>query len=204
MQVKICGIKTPETARFAIEAGADLLGFVFADSKRRISVETAKKLREQLPEGAKAAGVFVDEDLETVNRIADEVGLDYVQLHGSETPDYCREVKAPVIKAFQITSVEDFKEIEQYPCDYFLLDSPGGKYRGGSGEAFDWKLIRHAPELSGKVILAGGLHPDNIGEAIREVKPAGVDVSSGVETDGEKDHDKIKAFIDAAKTTKVR
>lgn len=204
MEVKICGIKTPETALFASDCGAGLLGFVFADSSRRISVETAKEIRRRLPEGIKTAGVFVDEEIETVNRIAGEVGLDYVQLHGNESPDYCRQVKAPVIKAFQIRSGQDFDEIENYPCDYFLLDSPGGKYRGGSGEAFDWKLVRHAPQLDGRIILAGGLHPDNIEEAIQEVKPAGVDVSSGVETDGEKDHGKIKAFIEAAKNTKVR
>lgn len=204
MQVKICGVKTPETALFAAEAGADLLGLMFADSKRRISVEAAKEITSQLPEGVKTAGVFVDESVETVNAIAAEIGLDYVQLHGQESPDYCRQIHTPVIKAFQIRSAEDFKEIESYPCDYFLLDSPGGKYRGGSGETFDWKLIRHAPELEGKVILAGGLHPDNISEAIQEVKPIGVDVSSGVETDGEKDHEKIKAFIDAAKNTKAR
>lgn len=204
MQVKICGIKTPETARYAADSGADWLGLMFADSKRRISVETAKEIREQLPPGVKIAGVFVDEPLETVNQIVEEVGLDYVQLHGNESPDYCRQIKAPVIKAFQIRSEADFAEIETYPCDYFLLDSPGGKYRGGSGETFDWKLIRHAPQLQGKVLLAGGLKPENIEEAIREVKPAGVDVSSGVETNGEKDHAKIKAFIDAAKNTKVR
>lgn len=204
MQVKICGIKTTETALFATEAGADLLGFVFADSKRRISVDEAKKIRQQLPESVKTAGVFVDEETDTVNQIAEEVGLDYVQLHGNEAPGYCERINVPVIKAFQIRSEQDFEKIASYSCDYFLLDSPGGKYRGGSGEAFDWKLTRHLPALEGKILLAGGLRPENIQEAIREVNPAGVDVSSGVETDGEKDHAKIEAFIHAAKNKKVR
>ncbi|WP_077623567.1 phosphoribosylanthranilate isomerase [Sediminibacillus massiliensis] len=199
MIVKICGIKNKQAAADAVQAGADFLGFVFASSKRRVTKEQAKEIAETLPRRVKKIGVFVNESPEVINDIAESVGLDYAQLHGDESPEEMEEIKVPVIKAFQINSKEDFEQIASYPCEYYLLDSPAGKYRGGNGEAFDWSLAEYMPEVNGKIFLAGGLKPGNVQQAITEVKPAGVDVSSGVETNGEKDRDKIDAFIRAAK-----
>ncbi|MDC3418126.1 phosphoribosylanthranilate isomerase [Aquibacillus salsiterrae] len=199
MKVKICGILTEEAARHAANEGADFIGFVFAESKRKISVEKAKALAGVIPDSVKKVGVFVNEDLATIKAIAREVGLDYIQLHGDETPDFCTEVGLPIIKAFQIRSKEDLDRLSDYQVDYFLLDSPAGKYRGGNGETFDWSLTKHLSDIDGKVILAGGLHAKNVQTAIAEVNPIGVDVSSGVETDGVKDLEKMTAFVTEAK-----
>ncbi|WP_053217964.1 phosphoribosylanthranilate isomerase [Virgibacillus senegalensis] len=202
MQVKICGITTIKTAQAAVDAGADFIGFVFAASKRRVSKQQARAIAEIIPPKVKKVGVFVNETTEVIEEIAEHVGLDYVQLHGDETPELVESLKIPVIKAFQITSKGDLTKLDHYKCDYFLLDSPAGKYRGGNGEVFDWSLTRKLPALNGKLILAGGLHADNVSEAIAEVSPEAVDVSSGVETDGSKDEAKIYAFIQAAKSTR--
>ncbi|MBM7570615.1 phosphoribosylanthranilate isomerase [Aquibacillus albus] len=199
MKVKICGITTVEAAQQAIEAGTDFIGFVFARSKRSVSKEQAKRIAEQIPAHVKKVGVFVNEDLEAVQSIAADVGLDYVQLHGDETPEYCSKLGFPIIKAFQIKSKADLDQLSEYQTEYVLLDSPAGKYRGGNGETFDWSLTTGLSSLSDKVILAGGLRAENVQEAIKEVNPVGVDVSSGVETDGVKDTEKIAAFIKEAK-----
>ncbi|WP_240795529.1 phosphoribosylanthranilate isomerase [Aquibacillus halophilus] len=199
MKVKICGITTEAAAEQAVQSGADFIGFVFADSKRRIDKEGAKRIAKGIPNQVKKVGVFVNEQASTINAIAAEVGLDYVQLHGDESPEFCKQINYPLIKAFQITSKEDLLNLADYRCDYYLLDSPAGKYRGGNGETFNWDLVKNIPGVDGKVILAGGLHAGNIQLAVTEVNPAGVDVSSGVETDGAKDHKKITAFINEAK-----
>ncbi|UFT99066.1 phosphoribosylanthranilate isomerase [Radiobacillus kanasensis] len=201
MKVKICGIKTVEAAKAVVESGADFIGFVFADSKRMVTKEEAKEIADTLPSSIQKVGVFVNEEPEVVQEIATYVGLDYVQLHGDETPAYCEQIKVPMIKAFQVRSKEDLQTLERYNCDYYLLDSPAGKYRGGNGETFDWSLAKGLANLEGKIMLAGGLHAENVAEAIREVYPVGVDISSGVETDGSKDPDKIYAFVKAAKNS---
>ncbi|MCT2538189.1 phosphoribosylanthranilate isomerase [Aquibacillus koreensis] len=198
MKVKICGITTQQAADQAIESGADFIGFVFAKSKRRIDKDRAKAIAESIPSNVKKVGVFVNEDVEVIKDIAETVGLDYVQLHGDESPEFCDRVGFPIIKAFQVRSKSDLEEISNYNCNYYLLDSPAGKYRGGNGETFDWKLTKDL-NLDGKVILAGGLHAENVQDAIKEVQPEGIDVSSGVETDGAKDLNKIDAFIKEAK-----
>ncbi|WP_079710503.1 phosphoribosylanthranilate isomerase [Paraliobacillus ryukyuensis] len=199
MLVKICGITSIEVANQAIEAGADLIGFVFANSKREIAVAQAEKISREIPKHVKKVGVFVNESLDVVQSISKTVGLDYVQLHGDESPAYCAAVSVQVIKAFQIQQKEDLRKLDAYDVAYFLLDSPAGKYRGGNGESFDWSLVKDAPNLSSQFLLAGGLRPDNVQLAIKEVQPTGVDVSSGVETDGVKDPNKITAFITEAK-----
>ncbi|WP_138420133.1 phosphoribosylanthranilate isomerase [Aquibacillus sediminis] len=199
MNVKICGITTKQAAIQAVEAGADFIGFVFADSKRKLDREQAKEIASVIPASVKKVGVFVNEDAETIKEIADTVGLDYIQLHGDESPAFCQQFAYPVIKAFQIKTAEDLEKVNDYNCAYYLLDSPAGKYRGGNGEAFDWGLVKHLHPLEEKIILAGGLHADNVQQAIAEVKPVGVDVSSGVETDGAKDGNKMVAFIEKAK-----
>ncbi|SDK18305.1 phosphoribosylanthranilate isomerase [Sediminibacillus albus] len=200
MKVKICGIKTEQAANDAIRAGADFIGFVFAPSKRQVSMQRAKEISQQIPAHINKVGVFVNESSETINRIADTVGLDYAQLHGDEPPGLLANIKIPVIKAIQIADKDDLRRMEDYQCDYYLLDSPSGKYHGGNGEVFNWSLTRHLPNEVNKVILAGGLNAMNVRDAIKEVSPIGVDVSSGVETAGEKDPAKIRAFIEAAKS----
>ncbi len=199
VQVKICGLRNKEAIQAAVASGVDFIGFVFAESKRRVTVEEAKELAQFVPNNVKKVGVFVNESLENIHEITKTVGLDYVQLHGDETPAFCQELALPVIKAFEVKSVKDLDKVVAYQCDYYLLDSPGGKYRGGSGKTFDWALAKEYDFLSKKILLAGGLKADNVKEAITEVLPAGVDVSSGVETDGVKDVEKIKAFLDAVK-----
>ncbi|SHM66529.1 phosphoribosylanthranilate isomerase [Gracilibacillus kekensis] len=199
VQVKICGLRNKEAIQAAVDADVDFIGFVFAKSKRRVTMEEAVDLAQYVPDHVKKVGVFVNESIETIEEIAEEVGLDYVQLHGDETPAFCEQLAFPVIKAFEVKSAEDLDRVASYDCAYYLLDSPGGKYRGGSGETFDWSLVQKHNFLTKKILLAGGLKVDNVEEAIKEVAPAGVDVSSGVETDGVKDLEKIRAFLDAAK-----
>ncbi|GAB2557482.1 phosphoribosylanthranilate isomerase [Gracilibacillus alcaliphilus] len=198
-QVKICGLRDPKAIRTAVAAGADFIGFVFAKSKRQVTKEEAAALAAAIPEQVKKVGVFVNEEIDTVHEIAEAVGLDYIQLHGDETPAYCQALKLPIIKAFEVHNQEDLERLADYDCGYYLLDSPADQYRGGSGKAFDWSLTTAYDFLDKRILLAGGLDAHNVAEAIQEVRPAGVDVSSGVETDGVKDFAKIKAFIQAAK-----
>jgi phosphoribosylanthranilate isomerase len=204
MKVKICGVKDERTVQAAIRQGVDFLGFMFAESKRRISVEKAKELAHFVPEHVKKVGVFVNPTIEEVLSAISQVGLDLVQLHGDETPEFCRNIPLPVIKAFPIRREEDIHRTKPYKVDYFLFDSAGGKYRGGSGMTFNWKLLQQLNISKEQVIVAGGLNPDNVQAAITETNPAIVDVSSGVETDGEKDLEKIKAFMKAAKKKELR
>ncbi len=194
MLVKICGITTSEAAEAAAAAGADFIGFVFAASRRKITPERAKMIAKSLSSPVKTVGVFVNETVEQMVNIAEYVGLDYLQLHGDEGEAVSKQLPRPVIKAFSVKD-KSIKNIMNYPCDYYLIDSPGG----GTGKSFDWKLLDKFNLDASKLILAGGLNPDNVQEAIRVVKPAGVDVSSGVETNGAKDIKKIKQFIHAAK-----
>ncbi|HLT56405.1 MAG TPA: phosphoribosylanthranilate isomerase [Bacillota bacterium] len=194
MLVKICGITTSEAAEAAAAAGADFIGFVFAASRRKITPERAKMIARSLSSSVKTVGVFVNETVEQMVNIAEYVGLDYLQLHGDEGEAVSKQLPRPVIKAFSVKD-KSIKNIMNYPCDYYLIDSPGG----GTGKSFDWKLLDKFNLDASKLILAGGLNPENVQEAIRVVKPAGVDVSSGVETNGAKDIKKIKQFIHAAK-----
>ncbi|WP_102028933.1 phosphoribosylanthranilate isomerase [Salirhabdus sp. Marseille-P4669] len=199
MKVKICGVKNSETVQAAVDDGADFLGFMFAKSKRQISLEQAKELAATVLEPVQKVGVFVNPTLEEVETAIREVKLDFVQLHGEESPSFCRNVSVPVIKAFSITSRLDLAKVMEYETAYYLLDSAGGKYRGGNGKVFDWRILEDVQMDRSRVMLAGGLTPANVQEAIQTVKPGVVDVSSGVETAGEKDLVKLRAFIDEAK-----
>lgn len=199
MKVKICGIQDMKTAEIAIESGADAIGYVFAESKRKISLEEAKKITGSLPEKVLKIGVFVNETKEVLERTFEEVGLTHLQLHGDESPEFCRSIRYPVIKAIRVKSELDLLNIPQYDCDYILLDSPYGKYRGGNGTTFDWKLLKDIKIQQDKLILAGGLNIENVMEATELGNPAMVDVSSGVETNGIKDHSKIVDFIKKVK-----
>lgn len=198
MLVKICGIKTIEAANVAVQAGADFIGFVFAPSKRKITPEEAAKIVKTIPKSVQTVGVFVNESVENIKQIAELVDLDVIQLHGDEPPEMIGELPYQTIKAFSIDQV-DAQTINSYLTDYYLIDSPIGEHRGGTGKTFNWKRATDLGIDFNKVILAGGLSPSNVQDAIRQVSPVGIDVSSGVETNGKKDHEKIKQFIRNAK-----
>lgn len=200
MKVKICGITDMETAKRTCEYGADALGFVFAESKRKITPGLAKEIIQELPANVLKIGVFVNESVEVIQKIAENCGLTHVQLHGDEDNHQIRRLNIPSIKALGVTSETDMKNAQAYKTDYILFDSPKEKFHGGNGKKFSWELLAHmSKELREKTILAGGLNALNIEEAIRTVRPYMVDVSSGVETEGKKDVEKIKQFIKKAK-----
>ena len=198
MLVKICGITTKEALDAAVSSGADFIGFVFADSKRKIAADEAATITEAFPSTVKKVGVFVNETIENMKDIAEKVGLDVIQLHGDEAPEIAEQLPYEIIKAFPAEkhAIETMKD---YPCDYYLIDTPGKKYRGGSGTAFDWELVEDVSKDCNKLILAGGLTPENVRTGIEKINPMAVDVSSGVETEGKKDSAKIKQFITNAK-----
>lgn len=200
MKIKICGIKEAEHAEKAVQAGADYLGFVFAPSARQISPDTAREIIFKLTGSIMKVGVFVDEDVEEVNRIIKYCGLDLAQLHGSESEDYCQKISCPVIKAFRVRDKDFLVQMECYRgvVEMFLLDSFVQGKAGGTGKTFDWSLAKIA-SAKGPVILAGGLTPQNVGDAVRLVNPFAVDVSGGVETNGIKDPVKISEFIKQAR-----
>ena len=197
MFIKICGITNLEDALAAAHAGADAVGLNFwKPGKRYVAPDRAAEIAAGL--AVKKVGVFVDEDISTVLEIARTVGLDALQLHGAETPEYVRAL-APyeVWKAVKMSGVVDWPS---WGVKTFVLDSPG-PLPGGTGATFDW-ILAHAAKEHGRVILAGGLNPENVAEAIRDVRPWGVDVASGVEiAPGQKDHHKIRAFVQAARAT---
>ena len=211
-RVKICGIKEEVRALAAVEAGADFIGFVFAPTRRQVSPARAREIIDMVKKNGSAVkpvGVFVDTPAAEVNEIADFCGLDSVQLSGNESWEYCRQITSPIIKAIRIgqqlreeISAELAVGLKTLSPRRFitLLDSHvDGKY-GGTGITFDWGLAQPvAREFP--VIIAGGLNPENVAQAIEIAMPWGVDVSSGVETEGTKDIAKIKAFIEAVRRT---
>ncbi|WP_374120939.1 phosphoribosylanthranilate isomerase [Neobacillus sp. PS3-12] len=199
MKVKICGITDVGAALAAVDSGADAIGFVFAKSKRKIDVVNARDIAAELPNDIMKVGVFVNETKEEIDRIGRVVGLTHVQLHGNESADFSKSLSLPVIKALGIEGKDSLEAIKEYPCEFLLLDGPKGKYQGGNGLSFDWNILNEQDLLGKKVILAGGLNEGNVLEAVRQVRPYMVDVSSGVETDGKKDLNKIKRFIDKVK-----
>lgn len=196
MLVKICGITNLEDALACVEFGADALGFNFyAKSPRRVSLERATKILEDVPSSILKVGVFVNEPEQNVKDIAVELGLDYLQFHGDETPSYCEQFATPYWKAFRLKDEKTLELMRKYACDYYLVDSFTAQVYGGSGVTANWDLAREAKKV-GKIILAGGLTPENVAEAIRTVLPDGVDVASGVEEKpGRKDAAKLERFI---------
>lgn len=200
VKVKVCGTTRLEDALQAVECGADAIGFIFyRKSPRYVTAKTAKDICSKLPPFVNRVGVFVNETVETVNRIADRCGLDAVQLHGDESPAFCRKIRHRVIKAVRVKDAGSLKGLSRYPVDGFLLDTYKEDQRGGTGEVFDWDLARRAKK-HGPIIIAGGLNPGNVKAAIQKAQPYGVDVSSGVEqSPGKKDPKKIKAFLKAVR-----
>lgn len=197
--VKICGLKEREHIQTAIDAGADFIGFVFAPSKREVTIEQAHELAKGIPKSVKKVGVFVNAEQEFLQEAYEKVPLDYIQYHGDETNEFIQQIGLPAIKAFSIHNKEDVLKAARYDVDYYLFDAPGTDYRGGSGHSFDWSLLEESNIPREKVMLAGGLNPQNIAEAIHLIQPAGVDVSSGVEQDGVKNEGLIKSFLQMAK-----
>lgn len=202
-KVKICGLLEVEHVKVAVTAGVDAIGFVFAPSSRRVSVEDAQRLAKHIPQGVWKIGVFVNETPEEIQRIFEAVPLDYIQYHGQEAPEFIREMGLPSIKALPVKELTDVKRATNYDVDYYLFDAPGTIYEGGSGMTFDWALLRNAGVKNEQLILAGGLHKDNVGEAVRRVRPFMVDVSSGVEEHKRKSPSLIQAFIQAVKEERV-
>jgi phosphoribosylanthranilate isomerase len=184
----------------AVEAGADALGFVFYDkSPRNINPLAAANIIAKLPPFIQTVGLFVNEELEKINWTADYCGLDLVQLHGDETPEECLEVNRRVIKAFRIHDIVSIEPLHKYQVCGYLLDAWCPDSYGGTGKTFNWEMAAAARQY-GRIILAGGLSPDNVIDAIRQVRPYAVDVSSGVESaPGKKDAEKMKEFIKRAK-----
>ncbi len=199
VKVKICGITRSDDAIFACDYGADALGFVFYNkSPRYITPERAGSIIKKLPPSIEKVGVFVNESPDRINNIIENTGLTTVQLHGEELPEFMKAIKAPVIRAVRIRDKDDIKIMVQYSVTAFLLDSFTQNY-GGSGRRFDWDIAIEAKKF-GRIILSGGLTPENVAEAIRIVQPWGVDVSSGVELKpGVKDREKVREFIKNAK-----
>src|SRR6266511_1502713 len=202
VSVKICGITSVEDAQAAVEAGADALGFVFyPPSPRYVTPEQASLIIRTLPPFITTVGLFVDVPVETVNSMAAQCGLDRIQLHGREPPDFCCRVVRPVIKAFRIKNAESLLHLPHYRVAAYLLDAyVEGALPGGTGASFSWEFAAQAKPY-GPVILAGGLTPENVEEAILRIRPYGIDVSTGVErAPGVKDHHKVRTFIVRAKT----
>ncbi len=208
VQVKICGLRTPHHLQTAIEAGADMIGLMlYEPSSRYIEPHLARELINMIKNRSIApdvVGVFVNKKAECINEIVEQAGLDIVQLHGSELPEFCQQMKRPVIKGLRLHSGNDLGLISAYreATWRILLDTPSSQW-GGSGLTHNWSLA-HMVAQETPVLLAGGLTPENVGEAISQVHPWGVDVSSGVETAGQKDEEKIRAFIQAARNATAR
>ncbi len=204
IRVKICGVTTAEDARYALENGADALGLNFVPGTPRcLDAGTAAALSAALPPFGARVGIFVDESPERVETIFREVGLDAVQLHGEETPEACRwliDRGVRVIRALRVKGPETIAEAARYPACTILLDAFVKGELGGTGKTFDWELAR---DLAARrpVILSGGLRPENVAEAIHQVRPYGVDASSGVEGEvpGRKDFGRVRAFIENAR-----
>jgi phosphoribosylanthranilate isomerase len=199
--VKICGITNADDALAATEAGADALGLMFYEpSPRYVSLKAASEIAHRLPPFVIKVGVFVDAPEEVVLRAIGECGLNILQFHGAETPEYCQLFPVMTLKAFRIRDAESLKPLADYRTDAWLLDAFVPDKPGGTGASFNWALAVEAQKLGRPIFLAGGLTPENVAEAVRKVQPYGVDVSSGVEASpGRKDRRKVGAFIRAAK-----
>ncbi len=204
VRTKICGLTTAEDVAESIAAGADALGFVFANgSKRQVSPAQAAQLTRIIPAFIARVGLFVNEAPETVERITRDCRLDTLQFHGEESPEYCARFQriARVIKAFRVRDLESLTlEIAPYSVDSILLDAYVPGQHGGTGARFDWEVARAISRNGTSVILAGGLDPTNVDVAIRQALPFAVDVSSGVEQfPGRKDPIKVRQFIAQAR-----
>ena len=201
VKIKICGITNLEDALVAVEAGADALGFVFFQgSSRYISPENAAAIICRLPPFVQMVGLFVNDKSAIVNAIADQCGVDIVQLHGEESPEYCQAITRRVIKAFRVKDAATLDTMADYRVAGWLLDTWSPVAHGGTGTTFNWDIAAHAA-ASRPIILAGGLTPENVAEAAVTVRPYAVDVSSGVESEPrKKSAGLINKFISAIRS----
>ena len=190
-KVKICGLSTKEAVKTTVSAGADYIGFVFAPSKRQVTLEQAAELAKLIPVNVKKVGVFVSPSRAELLEAVDKVGLDFVQVHGQVANDLFEDLPCGSIQAVQ---VDEGGHVPNSQADYLLFDAPVA----GSGQTFDWGRL-DTTELAQPFFIAGGLNEDNVARAIQHFSPFAVDVSSGVETDGQKDHEKIRRFIERVK-----
>ncbi|WKZ32252.1 MAG: phosphoribosylanthranilate isomerase [Thermodesulfobacteriota bacterium] len=199
IRVKICGITNLEDALKAAELGADSLGFIFyKKSPRHISPRTAGLIIRELPPFVTPVGVFVDEELSRAAATVAETGICTAQLHGNETPEYCERLGIKVIKAIRVRDMADINRLRPYSVSAYLLDTFKEGVHGGTGETFDWDIAVEAKAL-GRIVLSGGLNPENVKEAVEKVRPYAVDACSGVEMKdrpGRKDHAKLKEFME--------
>ena len=200
VKVKICGITNVDDALAASDLGVDAVGFVFyRESPRRVSPDQAKEIIRRLPPFVTTVGVFVDMPPGEVEAIMRHASLDVAQLHGHELPEAC-ELARRVIKAIRVKELSDLEPLKHYRVSAFLLDTYTQEFFGGTGQIFNWDIALDAKQY-GKIIVAGGLNPDNVAKAVQWVRPYGVDVSSGVEErKGKKDHRKMGLFIERAKS----
>lgn len=197
MFIKICGTTSAEDALLAVSLGADALGFVFAESKRQVDIATVAEIVPHLPADTLAIGVFRDASAEHIAHVVSETGLGGVQLHGGEGPEVAQSLRDIVPLLVQAFTADDprLSRLGEYPIDAVLLDAP----TPGSGETFDWTQVADLPQRR-RVVLAGGLTPTNVAEAVKRVRPWGVDVVTGVESSpGRKDAGALAAFIDVAR-----
>lgn len=200
--VKVCGITNIEMGSVAADSGADAIGLIFAESPRRVSAEWAREIVLSLPEGLLKVGVFVNEEPERVLEVAREVGLDYAQLHGDESPETVNAVRGGglrVIKALRVRDEKSLERLDDYEADFFLLDAYSEKARGGTGERFDWGVAKAFTGYA-NILISGGLTPENVRAAIEFFEPYGVDASSSLEdSPGVKNDERVRRFVNAAK-----
>ena len=196
VKVKICGMTNLKDVKVAVDGGVDAVGFIFyKKSPRSVTMQAVREIVLELPPFVDSVGVFVNETAEQINKIADHCKLDRVQLHGDESPAFCKKIRRRVIKAIRVKDIQSLKKLSDYPVSSFLLDTFSEDQYGGTGKVFDWNLAYSAKKY-GPIILAGGLTPINVRQAIQRIQPYGVDVCSGVESQpGIKDHKKMQAFL---------
>ncbi|HJP94330.1 MAG TPA: phosphoribosylanthranilate isomerase [Pyrinomonadaceae bacterium] len=202
--IKICGITNIDDANAAIDAGADVLGFNFyRPSPRYITPQNAREIIEQLPTSVLTIGVFVNEEPESLKRIVSESGIKALQLHGDESPEYCRELAADhfVIKTLAVSQSFDREMVHAYEVAAIMLDTRDNNLRGGTGRVFDWSIAQQVNQFVPKLFLAGGLSPENIAEAIAVVRPYAVDACSALEdSPGKKNPERMRRFIKMAQS----
>ena len=199
VKVKVCGITNVEDASTAVQMGADALGFIFAKSPRRIRPEKARDIIQRMPPFVTTVGVFVDQDFGAIRKIMEFCRLDMVQLHGDESPAFCRKLAPHAVKAFRLKDALSIEPMASYrgKVRALLLDTYQEGIAGGTGATFDWRLAREAMDLGMPVILSGGLGPSNIKQAVTMVRPYAVDVNSGIEkSPGKKDPALIRALME--------
>ena len=199
-QVKICGITNTDDARVAVDAGVDMIGLNFyPPSPRYVTPAQARAIVASLPASVSAVGVFVNEDVETVSRTVRDSGVQMVQLHGEETPEFCQQLPWPVVKTFRFTVQVQPEMMRQYAVAAYLIEGFHADLYGGGGALADWQRVATLHQY-GRIMLAGGLTPENVRDAIRVVHPYAVDVCSGVEASpGRKDWHRVRAFVQGAK-----